>query len=222
MSWRGKIASERHEPGASMRRRPRLKRPRWRLVLLAVACTCVWLRFYRRTVVAEALLDIPIRWPACAPDSAAHRAAPVKRKALDGARLVIISTWLPTRCGIATYSAGLRDGLLVTGASVDVVAVHLRSSEEHAYGSEARYDDTTAQLLAVLKPPACSQVVFRIRQEESNDYVLAAHFLVQQVCLPLRRFALRAVTLHACAALRRRAAAARVWHLRGVPRRVCC
>ena len=153
-SWRGKTAAERHEPGVPMRRRPRLKRPRWRLVLLSVACVFVWLRFYRHSVVAGALLDIPTRWPACAPDGASHRAAPVKRHAFDGARLVIISTWLPTRCGIATYSAGLRDGLLVTGASVDVVAVQLRSGEEHAYGSEARYD-STAQFLPVLKTPVC-------------------------------------------------------------------
>jgi len=120
------------------RRRQWLKRPRWRLVLPAVACAFVWLRFYRRSVAVDALLDIPIRWPECAPDGASYRAAPVKRHAFDGARLAIISTWLPTRCGIATYSAGLRGGLLVTGATVDVVAVHLRSSEEHVYGSEAR------------------------------------------------------------------------------------
>ena len=135
LSFRGKTA----EAGIPMRRRRQwLKRPRWRLVLPAVACAVVWLRFYRRSVAVDALLDIPIRWPECAPDGASYRAAPVKRHAFDGARLAIISTWLPTRCGIATYSAGLRGGLLVTGATVDVVAVHLRSSEEHVYGSEAR------------------------------------------------------------------------------------
>ena len=154
LSFRGTTA-EWHELGVPMRRRPRLKRPRWRLVLLAVACAFVWLRFYRRSVAAEALLDIPSRWPACSPDGAPHRVAPVKRRAFDSRRLAIISTWLPTRCGIATFSAGLRDGLLVTGASVDVVAVHLRSSEEHVYGSEARCGDSDAKLLPFLSTPAC-------------------------------------------------------------------
>ena len=109
-----------------------------RLTLFAAACVVVWLWFYRR-VVAEVPLKIPSRWPACVPENgASYRAAPVQRRAFDGARLVIVSTWLPTRCGIATYSAGLRDGLLAMGASVDVVAVHLCSSAEHAYGPEAR------------------------------------------------------------------------------------
>jgi hypothetical protein len=57
-----------------------------------------------------------------------------------GARYAIVSPWRPTRCGIATYSAGLRDGLLQAGAaSVDVIAMHLRSAAaDAAYGPEAR------------------------------------------------------------------------------------
>lgn len=111
-----------------------------RLTLLTVACALLCLRLYRRTADAVALLQIPARWPACVPDGgASSRPAPTHRRSFGGARFAVVSTWLPTRCGIATYSAGLRDGLLATGASVDVVAVHLRSSEEHVYGPEARY-----------------------------------------------------------------------------------
>lgn len=110
-----------------------------RLALLAVACALLWL--YRRSFVApEAVLKVPARWPACVSDDsgASARATPPRRRGVDGARLALVSTWLPTRCGIATYSAGLRSGLLATGALVDVVALHLRSDEEHAYGPEAR------------------------------------------------------------------------------------
>ena len=126
-----------------MRQRPRLRRSRWRLRLTLVfvaACALLWLRFYRRVVTADAFLAIPARWPACRPDggSLPSRLEQSQRH-LGRSRLVIVSTWLPTRCGIATYSAGLRGGLLATGASVDVVAVHLRGDEERAYyGPEAR------------------------------------------------------------------------------------
>ena len=59
--------------------------------------------------------------------------------AARGARFVIVSTWPPTKCGIASYSAGLREGLLEAGAAaVDVVAVHLRSARPTQYGPEAR------------------------------------------------------------------------------------
>ena len=56
-----------------------------------------------------------------------------------GGRFVIVSTWPPTKCGIASYSAGLRQGLLDAGAAVvHVVAVHLRSARPTQYGEEVR------------------------------------------------------------------------------------
>ena len=78
-----------------------------------------------------------------------------------GKRYAIISTWPPTKCGLATFSAGLRDGLLALGAkSVDVVAVHLRTGRSTAYGPE---------------------VVMRIYQDVPEDYALAARYILQQV-----------------------------------------
>jgi hypothetical protein len=54
-------------------------------------------------------------------------------------RFLLLSTWPPTKCGIASYSYGLRQGLLQAGAAaVDVVAVHLRSARPTRYGEEAR------------------------------------------------------------------------------------
>lgn len=171
---------------SKMRTRPQ-PRQRWRvrLTLLAASCVLCWLRLVRRSLAPVVGLVVPTRWPACAPDGGTPtHAAPLQRRSFDGTRLAIVSTWLPTRCGIATYSAGLRSGLLATGASVDVVAVHLRSTEQHAYGPEARFRDRRVKLEAALRDTA--QVVFTIRQDEPSDYVLAAHYLVEQACACFR------------------------------------
>jgi hypothetical protein len=78
-----------------------------------------------------------------------------------GKRYAIISTWPPTKCGLATFSAGLRGGLLALGAKgVDVLAVHLRTGRSTAYGPE---------------------VVMRIYQDVPEDYALAARYILQQV-----------------------------------------
>ena len=158
-----------------------------RLALLAVAGALLWL--YRRSFVADVGLKVPARWPACVPDSgAASRAPPPRRRGVDGARLVVVSTWLPTRCGIATYSAGLRGGLLATGASVDVVALHLRSDEEHAYGPEARGCGSSA-------PAGPEQ-----RRRLFSPYAKTSQ---TTTCLPRTTlYSRRALTVSACCAAR--------------------
>jgi hypothetical protein len=122
---------------------------RWRRVwqFAAAAALCFTrhgLRMHRSLEVAPTVtpLVLPTRWPACSPDGAGGRRGDAPRHALvgaDGRRYAIVSTWLPTRCGIATFSAGLRGGLLAGGAlAVDVLAVHLRSNGPPSYGPEVR------------------------------------------------------------------------------------
>lgn len=108
--------------------------------------------------------------PNCVEDPSLRREVGLARPALPsaaaGQRFAIVSTWPPTKCGIASYSAGLRGGLLAAGASsVDVVAVHLRSARPTQYGEE---------------------VVFKIFQDVASDYREAAALLSRRVRPPPR------------------------------------
>lgn len=127
-------------------------------------------RLPRRLLLALALLLLTLaaalvrrlargRLPACARRAPARR--PSWSSSAAGPRYAIVSTWPPTKCGLATFSAGLRGGLLETGArAVDVVAVHPRGgAREPAY------------------PP---EVVLLIRQDVEGDYDAAGAFLVRQ------------------------------------------
>jgi hypothetical protein len=133
--------------------RERRQRASWLRVWQAVAAVTLLLAL--RALRLHPLLDaaaprplaLPARWPACAHERAGappleERAALQPEPAARGAagvRYAILSTWLPTRRGIATFSAGLRAGLLASGAAdVDVLAVHLRSNGALSYGPEAR------------------------------------------------------------------------------------
>jgi len=103
--------------------------------------------------------------PNCVEDPSLRREVGLARSALPsaaaGQRFAIVSTWPPTKCGIASYSAGLRGGLLASGAAaVDVVAVHLRSARPTQYGEE---------------------VVFKIFQDVASDYREAAALLSRGV-----------------------------------------
>ena len=95
---------------------------------------------------SASLLPLPAH---CVPEplSRAERSAAARtrvQKAAGGGgvrdrRFLLVSTWPPTKCGIASYSSGLRQGLLQGGAAaVDVVAVHLRSARPTQYGAEVR------------------------------------------------------------------------------------
>lgn len=137
--------------GGTGRRSRRVAFKRRVVWLLAAAGA---LLFIRRALRIYSLLQpsqagplaLPARWPDCTPDRAgtprrtggAREDADVPtRAAVAGRRYAIVSTWPPTHCGIATYSSGLREGLLVHGAAlVDVLAVHLRGSSAFSYGSE--------------------------------------------------------------------------------------
>lgn len=68
-------------------------------------------------------------------------------------RYLMIGTYLPTRCGIATFSADLRDGLLAQGEKVRIAAV-----------ADASY----------LYP---SEVVFRLKQDRRSDYAECADWI---------------------------------------------
>ena len=126
------------------RRRPlQLRRVLQLAAAVAVVLVLRGVRIDRSVGNATGPLSLPARWPSCSPDraAAAHvTSAPALSATFDGAgaRYAIVSTWAPTRCGIATYSAGLRDGFLANGAAVDVLAMHLRSSGELSYGPEVR------------------------------------------------------------------------------------
>ena len=92
---------------------------------------------------------------------------------------------------LATFSAGLRSGLLASGAAaVDVLAVHLRSDPPHGYGPEVRAPRGAAASCTLLAgvPTCCTgaprQVVFTIQQDAVADYELAAAFIKQQVRRP--------------------------------------
>jgi len=113
------------------------------------------------------LLGGPASAPASAPSCVQDRSTnallpPTLRAASDaarGAHVAIISTWPPTKCGIATFSAGLREGLLSAGAHrVDVLAMHLRSSPPAQYGPEVRAARPRASVGRLRAPTARSAV----------------------------------------------------------------
>jgi hypothetical protein len=118
---------------------------------------------------APRTLPLPAAWPTCAaaPPAPPLPPAPPAPSGGDGAsaaadaafdawcaaaaplapfplRLALVSTYTPTHCGLATFSAALRRGILAGGgarvAAVDVVAVHTGApgSATPAYPPEAR------------------------------------------------------------------------------------
>jgi hypothetical protein len=71
-----------------------------------------------------AVFHLPPSFPACPADEDASLATlPAGAPQL---RLAILSTYVPTQCGLATFSFELRRGLLEGGgaAAVDVIAIH--------------------------------------------------------------------------------------------------
>jgi len=68
-------------------------------------------------------------------------------------RYLMIGTYLPTRCGIATFSADLRDGLLAQGEEVRIAAV---ADSSYLYPSE---------------------VVCRIKRDRRSDYTECADWI---------------------------------------------
>lgn len=111
---------------------------------LAALATLALLLLLRPAGPAVPALTLPERWPACGAGgdgarfevpspfpAAAHRdltaspLAPGSLPAAEGRRFLIVSTYPPTLCGLATFSRALRFGLLDSGAAaeVDVLAM---------------------------------------------------------------------------------------------------
>lgn len=66
-----------------------------------------------------------------------------------------LGTYPPKQCGIASFSKDLHENLLIHGNKVQIIAVH-DSNFEYQYGKE---------------------VVFKIKQQEKQDYIKAANFI---------------------------------------------
>ena len=81
-------------------------------------------------------------------------------------RVVVLSTWAPTKCGIATYSKHMRDAIVEqarrTGAQLDVHVIEMLHPED---SNTTRFGGFT------------SPVVFQIRQDVLADYGRAARFV---------------------------------------------
>ena len=106
---------------------------------LALLATLVTLLLRRRTGPFVPALTLPEQWPTC---GAGGGSAPQSVPSSDSStrRLLIISTYPPTLCGLATFSRALRYGLLDSGAakSVDVLAMLVLPGPPPDYGPEVK------------------------------------------------------------------------------------
>jgi hypothetical protein len=138
------------------------RRRRCAALALALAAALAALAALTRPPPLVPTLQLPSAWPACAaagthapsaaslsssstpplspPAATAASAAAASARARP--RYAILSTYPPTKCGLATFAANLRRGLLDSGAAaggVDVIAVHVRPEQRvEDYPPEAR------------------------------------------------------------------------------------
>ena len=67
-----------------------------------------------------------------------HPSTPVRRSAPVGRTYSIVSTYPPTPCGVATFSAALRGGLQAGGAAVEIVRLGDDDADPHGTDGGAR------------------------------------------------------------------------------------
>ena len=189
--------------------------PRRVLLLLAALACCAAPLLLRLAAAAAAPftrareLRLPRAWPQCAAPPAERAAAPPPPADALGAwaaaaapraraplRLALVSTYPPTACGLATFAADLRRGVLDAAAAgarpelagVDVVALHTgpRGSPPPEYPPEARQQRASRTLtrdvrfLLTRRAGCGAQVVRVVRKGVASDYADAAAFIDAQ------------------------------------------
>jgi glycosyltransferase involved in cell wall biosynthesis len=83
-------------------------------------------------------------------------------------RVVILSTYPPRRCGIASFAADLREAITESDSSVDVQVVAVVDDHRQGPSDQGEAAEATAS------PP---EVVLRVRQHCRDDYERAAEWL---------------------------------------------